>query len=106
MAHLCEIRSLSLYRNCNYTTIYFVASKIGEKEEFSARISLETIPNFILDQYIHFSFGTRIGTSTVNHRAGNQFVRVEIDRYQLVSISNYEKTQLYTDLKCGTTQPE
>ena len=106
MAHLCEIRSLSLYRNCNYTTLYFVASKIGEKEEFSARISLETIPNFILDQYIHFSFGTKIGTSTVNHRAGNQFVRVEIDRYQLTNIADYERTKTIQDIKCGSIAHE
>ena len=106
MANLCEIRSLSIYRNCNYTTLYFVASKIGEKEEFSARISVDTLPSFILDQYIYFSFGSKIGTSTVNNRAGNQFVRVEIDRYQLTYIADYERTTTAKDIKCGNIAQE
>ena len=106
MTQLCEIKSLALYRNDTFTTLYIVASKIGETACFSGRIALESLPTCILDKYIHINKGSIIGSCNINQRKGKQLVPVEIDRYQLVSISNYEKTHLYTDLKCGTTQPE
>ena len=76
--------------------------------QYNSRMQTNTSAffNTNLDQYIYFSFGSKIGTSTVNNRAGNQFVRVEIDRYQLTYIADYERTTTAKDIKCGNIAQE
>ena len=97
MTHLCEIKSVSFYRNTNTFAVYFVARKVGESELFSAKILLEELPSCLLDPYLDFTLGGTIGTHKITERVGKNLQSKEIDRYQLVSIRNYQRTESYSD---------
>ena len=106
MANLCEIKSVSFYRNANNFAVYFVARNIGTKEQFSGKIFLEELPPILLEQYLEFKLGDKIGTQKITERVGKILKSAEIDRYQILEISNCQRERTYSNLKCDFTMEE
>ena len=97
MTTLCDIKSVSFYRNSNNFAIYFVAKKLGTSDLFSAKILLNELPSCLFDQHLEFTLGGQIGTQKITETVGKTLKSKDIDRYQLVKISNYERTVSYSD---------
>ena len=106
MTSLCEIKSVSFFRNADNFAIYFTAKKVGCSELISAKILLSELPCCILDQYLYLELGGIIGKQKQTHKVGKKVESTEIDRYQLQEIQNYQRNKTFGDLKCGSSTDE
>lgn len=107
MSDLCEIKSIAIYRNTNNNAIYLTLKKVGSTVSFSGKILIKsTLPTCLLDQYIHVKLdGNPVGKHLLKEKIGKDIVTVEIDRYNIAELTNYEKTQKYldTNIQCDYT---
>ena len=68
MTNLCEIKSVSFYRNANNFAVYIVTRNIETGKQFSGKIYLEELPTCLLDQYLFCSIGEPIGTQKITEK--------------------------------------
>jgi len=106
MTNLCEIKSVSFYRNATNFAVYIVARNIGTKDQFSAKIYLEQLPCCLFDQYLSFNLGDQIGTQKITERVGKSLKTIDIPRYELLDLSNCQKDQTYYNTKCVSSMEE
>ncbi len=102
--NLCEIKSISVYRNTRSVTVYLVGKKFSDKKLFSGKIILESPPACLLDTHLHLQLDEVISKVKFSERVGKEFVEKEIDRYQITTITNIANTESYT--QCVFTPQE
>jgi len=106
MTELCEIKSVAFYRNSTNSAIFVTAKKVESSELISAKIVLAEIPSCILEKYLYITTGACIGKHTYNDKIGRDFVKVEIDKYQIVELTNYQKTETFSPIQCAYIKPK
>ena len=103
MTKLCEVKSLTIYRNISGQAIYLTAIAVGDTTTFLAKITLKELPHWILDRYIYLNLSDIIGQQKISEKQGKFLKQEIIDRYQLKDITNYDRTQTLDDIKCESS---
>lgn len=88
MSEICEVKSITIYRNCSTNTVYLTLQKYKSKEVFSGKKIYAQLPDYLLDPFLCVKLSENpTGTYSHKERIGKEYKTVEINQFELEQIS-------------------
>jgi hypothetical protein len=88
MSEICEVKSITIYRNCSGNTVYLTLQKYKSKEFFAGKKIYGQLPEYLLDPFLCVKVVEKpIGTYNHKERVGKEYKTVEINQFELEQIS-------------------
>ena len=87
----CEVKSLTIYKNCNSNTVYLTVQDYTTKEIFGGKISYEIIPKYLLDNFLIVKkLENSIGTQQYSSRKGIKTIKTEIQLFDIEELLQFK----------------